>query len=80
MAATLDIQQPMQIVSLELPKCDMAFLKKLAQKMGWSIPTRKKILSEETQKMMERSRQEFKEGKVIAFNNAADAQQWLTKL
>lgn len=37
-------------------------------------------LSEETLAMMEQSRKEFREGKVISFESAADAQRWLESL
>lgn len=73
------MQQTMNTVLLELPNCDMAFLKKLVDKMGWNI-NKKTVLSEETLNMINRSRQEYKEGKVISFNNASDAQQWLQSL
>ena len=76
---TLTIQQPMQTVSLTLPKCDVAFLKTLIKKMGWSM-LKKKDVTPDIQKMMDRSRQEYKDGKVLSFQNASDAQQWLNTL
>lgn len=36
-----------------------------------------KSISQETAEMMENSRKEYAEGKVISFDNAAEAQMWL---
>lgn len=37
-------------------------------------------LSAETMDMMEQSRREYQEGKVISFNTSVDAQKWLESL
>lgn len=63
---TLTLQQPLQTIQLEIPKCDMAFLKKLAAKMGWSIPNKKRMSS------LERALEDIEKGRVTTYNSTEE--------
>lgn len=56
-------------------------LDKVAKYITRVIKDRKtQNISTETMAMIEQSRREFKEGKVISFDSASDAQKWLESL
>lgn len=80
-----------QTISLEAKKLDLmqiimsidteAALDKVAKYVARVLPKMNtQELTEETLNMMEQSRQEYNEGKVVSFDSAVDAQKWLESL
>lgn len=80
-----------QAISLDAKKLDLmqkimsidtdAVLDKVAKYVMRVAKTDKiQELSPETLTMIEQSRKEYEEGKVLSFESAADAQQWLEAL
>lgn len=80
-----------QTISLEAKKLDLmqiimsidteAALDKVAKYVARVLPKMNtQELTEETLNMMEQSRQEYNEGKVVSFDSAVDAQRWLESL
>ena len=80
-----------QTISLEAKKLDLmqmimsintdAALDKVAKSVSRVLMKMSSSeLSEETKSMMEQSRQEYAEGKVLSFDSATDAQKWLEAL
>lgn len=80
-----------QTISLEAKKLDLmeiimsintdATLDRVAKYVARVLPKMEvQELSSETLDMMEQSRQEYKEGKVLSFDSASDAQKWLETL
>lgn len=80
-----------QLISLEAKKQNLmqmimaldtdSTLDKVAKYITRVIKDRKaQDISTETMAMIEQSRREFKEGKVVSFDNVSDAQKWLESL
>ena len=65
MATTIS-NSSIETIQLQLPKCDIAFLRKLAGNMGWSIPSKKKISS------IERALEDIKQGRVTTYDSVED--------
>lgn len=75
-AKKLNLMQAIMAIDTEAVLDKMAkYLVRVSKKA-----TTSEVLSPETIAMIEQSRKEYSEGKVITFDTAADAQKWLESL
>lgn len=53
-------------IQIQLPKCDLAFLRKLATNMGWTIPRKKRMTG------IERAMEDVRQGRVTTYDSVDD--------
>ena len=66
MNTTQTVDGSVTTIYLELPKCDLAFLRKLAANMGWTIPQKRKMTG------IERALEDVKQGRVTTYESVDD--------
>ena len=63
---TSAVNSPVETIQIQLPKCDLAFLKKLATNMGWTLPAKKRTSS------LDRSLEDLKNGRVTTYQSTEE--------
>lgn len=80
MSATTLAAKKLDLVQYILAINEESALDKIAEYLKTTTDTNESGLTEETEKMVKRSRKEYADGKVFSFDSAADAQKWLEAL